>query len=152
MYGLRDLDAVQIGSKNAESGAGGLALVNQGMSRQAERIDCADHRRMAGRVAEGDTPTISLQQYRNSGGMALAATEVVMLHSLHPAQFVVADHLGTSRDCPQCDHKFLFGDGVMSLAHYRYTETGEVKQGLMCFCSTKCLLLWEHPTMLGLMH
>jgi hypothetical protein len=75
-----------------------------------------------------------------------------MLHSLQPAQYVVADHLGTARECPHCDHKFQYGDGVMSLAHYRYTETGEVRQGLMCFCSTKCLLDWEHPAMLGLMH
>ena len=46
---------------------------------------------------------------------------------------------------------FLFGNGVMSLTHYRVTDTGEVKQGLACFCSTTCLLLWEHPEMLGLM-
>jgi hypothetical protein len=39
----------------------------------------------------------------------------------------------------------------MSLAHYRVTDTGEVKQGLLCFYSTRCLLLWELPTMLGLM-
>ena len=39
----------------------------------------------------------------------------------------------------------------MSLAHYRETDTAEIKQGLLCFCSTKCLLLWEHPKMLGLM-
>jgi hypothetical protein len=31
------------------------------------------------------------------------------------------------------------------------TDTGDVKQGLVCFCSTTCLLLWEHPEMLGLM-
>jgi hypothetical protein len=37
-------------------------------------------------------------------------------------------------------------------AHYRMTDTGEVKQRLACFCSTTCLLRWDHPTMLGRMH
>jgi hypothetical protein len=40
----------------------------------------------------------------------------------------------------------------MSLTHYREADTDELKQGLICFCSTKCLLRWEHPTMLGRMH
>jgi hypothetical protein len=40
----------------------------------------------------------------------------------------------------------------MSLSHYLDVGTDEVRQGLMCFCSTTCLLRWEHPTMLGLMH
>jgi hypothetical protein len=47
--------------------------------------------------------------------------------------------------------RFLYGDGVMSLTHYRVADTGEVKQVLACFCSTTCLLLWEHPQKLGLM-
>jgi hypothetical protein len=38
----------------------------------------------------------------------------------------------------------------MSLAHYRVTATGEIQQGLACFCSTTCLLRWEHPRMMGL--
>ena len=36
-------------------------------------------------------------------------------------------------------------DGVMSLTHYRDTESGELRRGLICFCSTQCLLRWEHP-------
>jgi hypothetical protein len=38
----------------------------------------------------------------------------------------------------------------MSLAHYRVIATGEIGRGLTCFCSTTCLLRWEHPTMMGL--
>ena len=73
-----------------------------------------------------------------------------MLHSLQPQHFVVAQHLRTPWECPECKSHFLYGDGVMSLAHYRESDTAEIKQGLLCFCSTKCLLLWEHPKMLGL--
>jgi hypothetical protein len=74
-----------------------------------------------------------------------------MLHSLHPEHFVVAQHLQTPWECPECKGRFPYGHGVMSLTHYREMDTGEVKQGLACFCSTTCLLLWEHPKMLGLM-
>jgi len=77
---------------------------------------------------------------------------IVMLHSLHPEHFVVARHLQTPWECPECKRRFPYGHGVMSLTHYRVVDTGEVKQGLACFCSTTCLLLWEHPAMLGLMH
>ena len=39
----------------------------------------------------------------------------------------------------------------MSLAHYCVIFTGEIGQGLACFCSTTCLLRWEHPRiMMGL--
>jgi hypothetical protein len=73
-----------------------------------------------------------------------------MLHSLRPEHFVVAQHLRTPWECPECKCHFLFGQGVMSLATCRVTDTGEVEQGLVCFCATTCLLLWEHPKMLGL--
>jgi hypothetical protein len=73
-----------------------------------------------------------------------------MLHSLQPQHFVVSQYLRTPWECPECKSHFLYGDGVMSLAHYREIDTTEIKQGLLCFCSTKCLLLWEHPKMLGL--
>jgi hypothetical protein len=75
-----------------------------------------------------------------------------MLHSLCPEHFVIPQHLRIPWECPECGCHFLYGQGVMSLAHYRETDTGEIKQGLACFCSTTCLLLWEHPKMLGLMH
>jgi hypothetical protein len=55
-----------------------------------------------------------------------------MLHSLKPEHFVI------------------YGDGFMSLAHYRVTATGEIEQGFACFCSTTCLPLWEHSRMMGL--
>jgi hypothetical protein len=74
-----------------------------------------------------------------------------MLHSLQPQHFVVSQYLGTPWQCPECQSHFRYGDGAMSLAHYREIDSGEIKQGLLCFCSTKCLLLWEQPTMLGLM-
>ena len=74
-----------------------------------------------------------------------------MLHSLRPQHFVVPRYLRTPWQCPECKSRFLYGQGVMSLAHYQVIDTGEVKQGLVCFCSTTCLLRWEHPTMLGLM-
>jgi hypothetical protein len=74
-----------------------------------------------------------------------------MLHSLQPQHFVMPHDLRTPSECPECKRPFLYGDGAMSPAHYRVTDTGEVKQGLLCFCSTRCLLLWELPTMLGLM-
>ena len=74
-----------------------------------------------------------------------------MLHSLQPAQYV-SQHLHTLFKCPECEREFLYGRGVMSLTYYRDLETREVKRGLMCFCSTECLLSWEHPAMLGLMH
>lgn len=74
-----------------------------------------------------------------------------MLHSLRPEHFVSAQYLRTPWECPECQRNFLFGQGVVFLAHYRVTDTGDVKQGLVCFCSTTCLLLWEHPEMLGLM-
>ena len=74
-----------------------------------------------------------------------------MLHSLQPAEFILRQYLQTPCRCPECESPFLFGKGVMSLSHY-LDETDQVKQALICFCSTRCLLLWEHPTMLGLMH
>jgi hypothetical protein len=74
-----------------------------------------------------------------------------MLHSLQPEHFVISQHLRTPWECPECKGHFLYGDGVMSLTHYRVADTGEIKQGLACFCSTTCLLLWEHPEMLGFM-
>jgi hypothetical protein len=40
---------------------------------------------------------------------------------------------------------------VVFLAHY-VAGPGRVGQSLMCFCSTRCLLLWEHPSTMGLMH
>ena len=76
----------------------------------------------------------------------------MMLHSLQPAQFVAGQDLGTTSKCPECERRFVYGAGVMSLTHYCVLETGEIKQGLMCFCSTRCLLCWEPPPMLGLMH
>jgi hypothetical protein len=75
-----------------------------------------------------------------------------MLHSLQPAQYVVAEHLRTPWSCPQCNSHFLYGDGVMSLTSFREVETGEVKHGLICLCSTTCLLLWEPPPTLDRMH
>jgi len=74
-----------------------------------------------------------------------------MLHSLLPAQFV-SQNLQTPCRCPECERRFVYQDGVMSLAHYREVYSGKVGQALICFCSTQCLLGWEHPTMLGLMH
>jgi hypothetical protein len=75
-----------------------------------------------------------------------------MLHSLLPAKFVPGQLLWTPSKCPECDREFTFAAGFMSLAHYCVLQTGEIKQGLMCFCSTSCLLHWEQPSMLGLMH
>jgi hypothetical protein len=75
-----------------------------------------------------------------------------MLHSLHPAQYIARQLLRAPSKCPECDRQFVFGTGFMSLAHYCVLETGEIKRGLMCFCSTSCLLRWEQPSMLGLMH
>jgi hypothetical protein len=78
--------------------------------------------------------------------------ESQMLHSLRPAAFIVPQALKTTCKCPECERRFQYGKGVMSLGHYRDVETDDVRQGLMCFCSTTCLLQWEHPSMLGLMH
>ena len=75
-----------------------------------------------------------------------------MLHSLRPSQFVPGRLGWTPSKCPECDRQFVFAAGFMSLAHYCVLETGEIEQGLMCFCSTSCLLRWEEPSMLGLMH
>ena len=72
-----------------------------------------------------------------------------MLHSLHPQEFVPSRYLQTRWRCPECKAPFVYGNGVMSLAHYQETDTGEVRHGLMCFCSTACLLRWEHPGLLG---
>jgi hypothetical protein len=108
------------------------------------------------------TPLQVVQPGANARGISLAPDpsaraflifpEVVMLHSLQPQHFVIPRYLQTPWQCPECKNRFTYGKGVMSLAHYRVTDTGEVKQGLTCFCSTTCLLRWEHPTMLGLMH
>jgi hypothetical protein len=73
-----------------------------------------------------------------------------MLHSLNPEHFVIPHELGALRVCPECQAYFRYGVGFMSLAHYRVTATGEIGRGLACFCSTTCLLRWEHPTMMGL--
>jgi hypothetical protein len=77
---------------------------------------------------------------------------IVMLHSLQPQHFVLPKRLRTPSECPECKSRFVYGNGVMSLAHYRIIDTGAVMRGLTCFCSTACLLRWEHPAMLGLMH
>lgn len=63
-----------------------------------------------------------------------------MLHSLQPKHFVASQHLRTPWKCPECKRHFIYGDGVMFLAHYREPETEEIRQGLVCFCSTICLL------------
>ena len=75
-----------------------------------------------------------------------------MLHSLQPEDFVLRQHLQTPWDCPECGRRFLCGHGVISLTHYRVVGTEEPRHGLACFCSTSCLLRWEQPEMLGLMH
>jgi hypothetical protein len=75
-----------------------------------------------------------------------------MLHSLQPQQFVLDRYLGTPWKCPECKTPFRYGNGVMSLAHYQHMDSKEIRQGLMCFCSTACLLRWEHPQLLGRMH
>ena len=75
-----------------------------------------------------------------------------MLHSLQPAQYVFADDLRTPWQCPECKTAFLYGNGVIFFAHYCEADTGKVRRGLLCFCSTRCLLDWEHPALLGLMH
>jgi hypothetical protein len=72
-----------------------------------------------------------------------------MLHSLQPHAFVPSRYLGTPWKCPECETQFAFGDGVMFLAHYKVLDSLTVKQGLMCFCSTTCLLGWDHPNCLG---
>ena len=75
-----------------------------------------------------------------------------MLHTLQPSAFIARHALGSTCKCPECERPFLYGDGVVSLSHYLDVETNDVRQGLMCFCSTTCLLRWEHPTMMGCMH
>jgi hypothetical protein len=73
--------------------------------------------------------------------------DVVMLHSLHPEHFVAptaCKHFGNALNASTA----FYGHGVMSLTHYRAMDTREVRQGLACFCSATCLLLWEHPRML----
>ena len=76
-------------------------------------------------------------------------TEVTMLHSLQPKDFVLPQHLQTPWDCPECGNRFLCGQGVVSLTHYRVADKEEVRHGLACFCSTACLLRWEQPETLG---
>jgi hypothetical protein len=78
--------------------------------------------------------------------------EIAMLHSLQPKHFVPSQHLQSLCKCPECKSRFLCGHGVISLTYYRVGDTEDVKQGLAFFCSTTCLLLWEQPEMLGLMH
>ena len=75
-----------------------------------------------------------------------------MLHSLQPAQFIPGPLQNLRSKCPECDGQFVVANGFMSLAHYCMLPKREIKQGLMCFCSTSCLLRWEQPSMLGLMH
>src|SRR5262249_38700780 len=77
--------------------------------------------------------------------------ETAMLHTLQPAAFVIPEALQTSCKCPEGETPFLCADGVMGLAHY-LDHNMEVTQGLVCFCSTTCLLNWEPSSMLGLMH
>ncbi len=74
-----------------------------------------------------------------------------MLHSLQPKHFISSSTLRTPSRCPECKRRFRCGNGVMFLSHYREIGTGEMRRGLMCFCSTTCLLHWEPRTMLGLM-
>ena len=59
-----------------------------------------------------------------------------MLHSLKPEHFVIPHELQALRECPECNGQFRYGNGFMFLAHYRVTATGEIQQGLACFCST----------------
>jgi hypothetical protein len=65
-----------------------------------------------------------------------------MLHSLKPEHFVIPHELQALRECPECNGQFRYGNGFMSLAHYRVTATREIQQGLACFCSATCLLRW----------
>jgi hypothetical protein len=74
-----------------------------------------------------------------------------MLHSLQPGEFVAGPDLHVSSQCPECERSFIFAKGAIALSHYHEMETGQLRRGLMCFCSTRCLLRWEHPRMLGLM-
>jgi hypothetical protein len=120
------------------------------MDGYAERLGCENHRGMAARVARRDTAR-ALQSLDGVAlpQPALLIPEAVMLHSLQPAQFG-SQHLRTPCKCPECDQGFVYEDGVVFLAHY-VAGSGRVGQGLMCFCSTRCLLLWEHPSTMGLM-
>jgi hypothetical protein len=72
-----------------------------------------------------------------------------MLHSLRPEHFVAGKHLGTPWQCPECGSHFIYGNGVMSLAHYRETETGEIRQGSRA--SVPPHVCFVRPTMLALM-
>jgi hypothetical protein len=74
-----------------------------------------------------------------------------MLHTLQPVAFVVRQALEMSCECPQCEGCFPCGNGVMGFAHY-LDSNEEVTQGLVCFCSTMCLLRWEPASLLGLRH
>ena len=107
-----------------------------GLPRHLRRVDRGHACHLNGRVMMKILP-------------ALVFPEAVMLHSLQPKHF--SNDLRTPRRCPECKRRFRYGNGIVFLAHYRELMTGETRQGLMCFCSTACLLHWEPCTMLGLM-
>jgi len=54
-----------------------------------------------------------------------------MLHSLQPQHFVIPRYLRTRSECPECKDRFIYGEGVMSLAHFRVTDTGEAGPGVL---------------------
>lgn len=72
-----------------------------------------------------------------------------MLHSIKPADFVAPVYLARQWQCCNCNNPFVFGDGVVFTAHYVEKTTHETNFGLMCFCSTTCILDFENKSYMG---
>lgn len=75
-----------------------------------------------------------------------------MLHSLRPENFLREGEKGQLNSlwcCPNCGESFVFGNGFMAVCHVRITSTNEIRQALMCLCTTRCILDFEHHSFMG---
>lgn len=72
-----------------------------------------------------------------------------MLHSSKPEAFVSNEYLHRQWTCLNCDQSFVFGNGFVGLCHYNRKETQTIEVGLICFCSTECLLDFEPISKMG---
>lgn len=64
------------------------------------------------------------------------------MHTMAPSTFIHENLLPNPTVCPECRQQFQTGVGVVYNVPYVENSTKNRLWGLMCFCSTTCVLNW----------
>lgn len=72
-----------------------------------------------------------------------------MLHTTQPSAFIHESLLANPSVCPDCKTPFQTGLGFVFNVPYRDLSTKELRWGLMCFCSPRCILDWTPCDVMG---